>query len=66
MQEISEPFLGYFEMLPIVKGLLKTKESAQSKALFLNDWRVILKAVKIDKDILNFYLCFLLDKCFFK
>lgn len=47
MQEISENLLECFEMLPITEGLLKTTESAQSQGLRLNDWRVILKAVKI-------------------
>lgn len=64
MQEISETLLGFFETLPVIKGLLKTTESAQSGTLFLNDWRVILKAAKIDRDILNFHLCFLFDNFF--
>lgn len=37
MQEISETLLGFFETLPVIKGLLKTTESAQSGALFLSE-----------------------------
>lgn len=64
MQEISETLLGFFEMFPVIIELLKTTESAQFEALFLNDWRVILKAAKIHKDILNFHLCFFFDNFF--
>lgn len=56
MQEISETLLGFFEMFPVIIELLKTTESAQFEALFLNDWRVILKTAKIHKDILNLHL----------
>lgn len=37
MQEISETLLGFFEMFPVIIELLKTTESMQFEALFLNN-----------------------------